>query len=220
MKALILKSDSRNIGCFARRSMTRKAIKEATPAASMTMTGSLVHAMGLPLAGWMPSVIPIMIEIKPAAKVILPAQSMLARWRSPSSRSFKYDQTVPRSPSGTETRKTSRQLMAASTPPKIKPMNDPLMPATLLIPSAIPRWLEGKASVRMADELATRNAAPMPWTIRPMMSHTAAACPVKGTTLSCNDASVKTRNPRLYILTRPNMSPSRPRLTTKTLLMI
>jgi hypothetical protein len=45
-------------------------------------------------------------------------------------------------------------------------MKEPLMPATLLIPSAIPRWFEGNASVRIAAEFATRKAAPTPWTIR------------------------------------------------------
>jgi hypothetical protein len=36
----------------------------------------------------------------------------------------------------------------------------------LLIPSAIPRWLAGKASVRIAAEFASRHAPPMPCTTR------------------------------------------------------
>ena len=51
-------------------------------------------------------------------------------------------------------------------PPSTRPMKEPLMPATWLIPSARPRWSSGKASVRMADELAMRKAAPTPWNTR------------------------------------------------------
>ena len=36
------------------------------------------------------------------------------------------------------------------------------MAATLLMPRAMPRWLAGKASVRMALELAKRKAPPTP----------------------------------------------------------
>ena len=45
-------------------------------------------------------------------------------------------------------------------------MNMPLTPTMLLIPSAIPRWLAGNASVRIAAEFASRNAPPIPCTIR------------------------------------------------------
>ena len=45
-------------------------------------------------------------------------------------------------------------------------MNIPLTPTMLLIPSAIPRWLAGNASVMIAAAFASRNAAPTPCTIR------------------------------------------------------
>ncbi len=45
-------------------------------------------------------------------------------------------------------------------------MNEPLIPATWLMPSAMPRWCSGKASVRIAEELAMRNDAPTPWKMR------------------------------------------------------
>ena len=54
-------------------------------------------------------------------------------------------------------------------------MNEPAMAATLLIPRAKPRWFSGKASVRMALELANRKAPPTPWKTRMMMSHRAPA---------------------------------------------
>ncbi len=48
-------------------------------------------------------------------------------------------------------------------------MKDPAIPATVLTPSASPRWLGGKASVRMALELAMSIAPPTPWKIRMMI---------------------------------------------------
>src|SRR6202020_1056703 len=64
--------------------------------------------------------------------------------------------------------------MGASTPPISRPRNDPQIAAMALIPSAVPRWLAGKASVRIAVELANRNAPPIPCTIRQMISQSAA----------------------------------------------
>ena len=42
----------------------------------------------------------------------------------------------------------------------------PLTPTMLLIPSAMPRWFGGNASVMIAPALASRQAPPMPWTMR------------------------------------------------------
>jgi hypothetical protein len=46
---------------------------------------------------------------------------------------------VPPTPIGTDTMNTSRQSIAASTPPRISPKNMPEMPATWLMPIAVPR---------------------------------------------------------------------------------
>jgi hypothetical protein len=97
---------------------------------------------------------------------------------------------VPNSPHGTETRNTSRQLIGASTPPTIRPMNEPLMPAMLLMPRASPRCRGGKASVRIAPELPTRNAPPMPCTIRNTSSHMAPARPVIQSMVSSSEETV------------------------------
>ena len=118
----------------------------------------------------MPYVIPIITSTSPRAKVTLPHQSIGARLRHARSSSFRYAQTVPNTPNGTETRKISRQSMGASRPPSTRPTNMPLTPTTLLIPSARPRWFAGKASVRIATALAIRKAPPMPWTIRKTIS--------------------------------------------------
>ena len=56
-------------------------------------------------------------------------------------------------------------------------MKAPAMAATLLIPRPSPRWLEGKASVMMADELAKSMAPPTPWPIRMVMSQMAPSVP-------------------------------------------
>ena len=100
------------------------------------------------------------------------------------------DEIVPTMPSGTETRKISRQLTAASRPPSTRPMNWPLIPATLLIPSASPRWWAGNASVRIATEFAIRKAAPIPWTTRQTISQSAPAGPVIQSIASRSDATV------------------------------
>ena len=70
---------------------------------------------------------------------------------------------MPNSPTGTDTKKMSRQLIGASTPPRTSPMKVPLKAAAWFTPRAIPRWLSGNTSVRIAAELAMSMAAPTPW---------------------------------------------------------
>ena len=134
--------------------------------------------------------IPIITSTRPSAKVMLPHQSIGARCGLIVSRRLRYDQTVPISPNGTETRKISRQLIGARTPPSTRPRNWPLIPTTFVIPSASPRWLAGNASVRIATELAIRNAEPMPWTIRKTISQSAPAAPVIQSIVNSSDETV------------------------------
>ena len=110
---------------------------------------------------------------------------------------------MPKTPNGTETRNTSRHSIGASTPPSSSPRNEPDTAATPLMPMALPRSSSGKASVRIAVELANRNAPPMPWKTRMMMIHRAPAEPVKNVADSAIEKIVKMAKPRLYILTRP-----------------
>ena len=56
----------------------------------------------------------------------------------------------------------------------------------------------------------------MPWMTRMAMSSMAPAAPVLGVSDRAIDASVKMAKPALYIRTRPNMSPMRPKVTTST----
>ena len=56
-------------------------------------------------------------------------------------------------------------------------MNEPAMAAMAFMPRAVPRWLAGNASVRIAVELANRNAPPIPCTTRQMISQSAPAVP-------------------------------------------
>ena len=123
---------------------------------------------------------------------------------------------MPAMPIGTLTQNTARQSHSASTPPRTRPMNEPAIAATWLMPSAMPRCRAGKASVRIAVELANTMDPPTACTIRQPISHSAPEPPWNGSTDSAMEASVKITNPRLYSLTRPYMSPRRPRATTST----
>ena len=68
----------------------------------------------------------------------------------------------------------------------------------------------------MAAELAVSMAPPTACTMRQPISHSAAGAPWNGSNDSASDATLKITKPRLYIRTRPNMSPSRPSATTST----
>ncbi len=190
VNARIRSSCSLNIGSFDRNSTTAKAISEAIPKPISISTWGLSHPVERFPYGLIPWVIAIMIRISPSAKVTFPSQSIRARTGRLSSCSIRYAQTVPNSPTGTEIRNTSRQLIGASIPPSTSPTNIPLTPTMLLIPSAIPRWLGGNASVRIAAELAIRKAPPTPWTRRKMTRYIAPEVPVSQHTVNASDAAV------------------------------
>ena len=76
-------------------------------------------------------------------------------------------------------------------------MNVPLKAAAWFTPRAMPRWPSGKASVRIAAELAMSMAAPTPWKMRITIRHMPAAGPVIQVTLSASEKKVKTAKPRL-----------------------
>ncbi len=69
-------------------------------------------------------------------------------------------------------------------------MKVPLKAAAWLIPRAMPRWWGGKASVRMAAELAISMAAPTPWPMRMVMSQMPAAWPDIHVTVSNREKRV------------------------------
>ena len=119
-------------------------------------------------------------------------------------------------PKGTEIKKTRCHSTGASSPPRISPMKEPATAATLLMPSPRPRLSAGKASVMIADELAKSMAPPTPCPTRMTISQMAPGVPVNHVTASRIEKMVNTAKPRLKILTRPNMSPTRPSVTTST----
>jgi len=80
-------------------------------------------------------------------------------------------------------------------------MNWPEMPATWLMPIAMPRWSAGNASVRIAGELAISIAPPVAWMTRKPISHRAPAGPLSGSNGSASAPSAKTANPTLYMRT-------------------
>ena len=70
-------------------------------------------------------------------------------------------------------------------------MNMPLTPTMLLIPSAMPRWWAGNASVMIAAALASRQAPPMPCTMRKTMRYVgAAAARASSRSASSSEATV------------------------------
>lgn len=117
--------------------------------------------------------------------------------RVPTSRRLRYDHTEPTTAIGTLTQNTARQSIAASNPPATSPRNWPTRAVIWLMPKAIPRWSDGKASVRIAAELAVSIEPPTAWTTRKPMSHIAPAPPVYGSTDRAIDAHAKIANPRL-----------------------
>ena len=119
-------------------------------------------------------------------------------------------------PTGTETRNTRRQSTGPRMPPSTRPMNEPAMAAIILVPRARPRCLGGKASVKMAIELAMMRAPPTPWKTRMMIMNKTASRPCIQVTESMIEKTVKRAKPMLYMRTRPKMSPRRPKLTTST----
>ena len=123
---------------------------------------------------------------------------------------------MPNTPTGKLIQNTARQSQAASRPPATRPMNMPASAAIWLVPRAKPRRSGGKASVRIAAELAISIAPPIACRNRHPISHSAPPLPWNGSNDSRIDATVNTTKPWLYIRTRPNMSPSRPRFTTST----
>ncbi len=90
------------------------------------------------------------------------------------------------------------------------------MAATPWMPMAKPRSSGGKASVMMAMELAKMKAPPTPWPTRMMMIHRAASGPDIQVTERRTEKTVKMAKPRVYMRTRPKMSPTLPKLTTST----
>jgi hypothetical protein len=72
----------------------------------------------------------------------------------------------------------------------------------------------------IALELANSIAPPTPWPTRIPIIHRAPPPPLSGVAARRIENRVKTAKPRLYVRTRPYMSPSRPRLTTSTAVTI
>ncbi len=68
----------------------------------------------------------------------------------------------------------------------------------------------------MADELAKSMAPPMPCPTRMVISHRAPDEPCSHVIERRMENAVNTAKPMLKMRTRPNMSPTRPNVTTRT----
>ncbi len=100
-------------------------------------------------------------------------------------------------PIGTPTQKIAFQCHSDRKPPMSRPRKEPATAATMLTPSAIPRWLAGNASVRIADDEDISMAPPTPCTTRQAISQIAPPERSNGSNDSATAATVKTANPRL-----------------------
>ena len=141
--------------------------------------------------------IPASSAVSPTAKVRLPHQSIRALARSPVSCSDRYAQTVPMMPIGTFTQKTERQFHSASTPPRTRPMKEPAIPATMLMPRAVPRCRLGNTSVMIAAELAISMDPPTACNTRHPISHSAPAPPSNGSSEASTEVTVNRAKPAL-----------------------
>jgi hypothetical protein len=150
----------RNIGSSTFVSTMQNTISSTTPPMRPASTHGLAQPVEWCPYGWIPYVMPASNTDKPTANVMLPHQSIRPARRVPSSCSERYDQIVPTTPIGTLTQNTERQSHSASTPPRTRPMNEPAIAATWLMPRAMPRCRAGNASVRIAVELAKIIAPP------------------------------------------------------------
>ena len=121
---------------------------------------------------------------------------------------------VPISPNGTLTRNTYLQLNTASMPPSINPKNIPDIIATVFIPNAFPRSVDGKASVIIAALFAIKSALPTACTTLNIIISNAPASPVDGVKYNNIEAKVNIRKPNRNILTLPYISESRPKLNS------
>ena len=126
-----------------------------------------------------------------------------------------YPHTAPKIPIGILMKKIQRQEAALRiNPPSTGPSTPPVAQVIPLMPSARPRSLGGNTSVRMATLLTTIIAAPDPWIRREMINITALL-----ERPQASEPTVKTTNPRLYILTRPIKSATRPKVRRNTVLI-
>ena len=67
----------------------------------------------------------------------------------------------------------------------------------MLTPSAMPRWFDGNASVRIADDDAISIAPPTPCTTRQPINHSAPPPRWNGSKDNATAATVKTTKPKL-----------------------
>src|SRR5262245_5821824 len=144
----------------------------------------------------MPYVIPVSSAVRPTANVSVPAQSSPPGLRTPSSFSDRTLQIVPSTPIGTPTQKIARQSHSDSAPPINRPRNDPATAATMFTPSAIPRWFDGNASVRIAADDAINIAPPTPWTTRQPISQAAPPPSWNASNDNATAASLNTAKPQ------------------------
>ncbi len=217
LKARMLNRLNWIIGSVTRDSMTTKATSNRTPVVNVASTNGLRQPVGCPPCGWIPEVIAIRIGRQPDGNgdVAPPVDAAAVP--------FAVVAQPAVGPDGAEDAdghvdpEHRPPVQAASSPPATRPMNWPASAATWLIPSANPRWSAGNASVEDGGRVGRQHGAADGLQQSPADQPFGGGGPRRtGRTDNSTDATVKTVNPRLYTRTRPNMSPIRPTVTTRT----
>ena len=103
------------------------------------------------------------------------------------------------------------ETLSTKKPPTTGPIASAIADTPAQVPIALPRSCGGKALEMIESVAGIMNAAPMPWTARPVISH-ASDCEKPMNALE----APKTMTPKRNSLRRPKMSPRRPPVTSST----
>ncbi len=118
---------------------------------------------------------------------------------------------IPTAATGRFIQKIKRQSISIRTPPASGPMPSATAETAAQMPSARGCSAEGKALQTRASESESIGAAPAPCSTRPKISPTWSPAAPETT-----EPIAKTAMPAMKTRLRPNMSPSRPAVTTST----
>ena len=118
---------------------------------------------------------------------------------------------IPSAATGRFIQKITRQSISTSRPPTSGPIASATAETAAQIPSARGCFSAGKALQTRASESASIGAAPTPCRTRPRIRVCWSPAAPETT-----EPRAKTAVPRMKTRLRPNMSPSRPAVTTST----
>ena len=192
------------IGSLTRRSIRQKAASASTPTAARTTTAPALQARDW-ISARTTAVRPTVSATRPGKSIRLPAEG------SVDSGAATAMIANPATMIGRLIQKIARQSISISAPPASGPTASAIAETAAQIPSARACSPFGKALQTIASERVRVGAAPTPWRTRPPISIAGLwAAPAR------IEPAPKTTIPIRKARLRPNMSPSRPAVTTRT----